>query len=131
MKIFKTFLIVLCAYSITGFIFYVSALSGRNPFHIPNFVGLLFQPLWFAHDIGFIFLPPTALLSLALLAFLNARKSGSKIWYVMSIIFFLAPCIFVERFTFMFLRSISPSNYKSAPTIPNLPDHLSNPLGRY
>ena len=104
MKIFKTFLIILFVSWLLSFSMLfkpVVEVSEMIVQAVPP-LGFIFMYLSFFSFLGGIFvLFFVTPFSFPLLAFLNARKSGSKIWYGISIASFL---FFFFYFLFPFVR---------------------------
>lgn len=121
MKIFKTFLIIMSVFFnipflVIGSVTFFSFLNEFLPIHnfigyLPDFLGYpmayILAFLFYSHFSGLLlYASPLGPISFGLLAFLNAKKSGSKIWYGILIITILLFCIIASIFTYNLLRSI-------------------------
>ena len=123
MKFFKIFLIIFFVFSLFSISLMMAVyitpiteiLEMMLPF--PGFIGTYQGFLIYNSSVGFVFafLAP---LSFALFAFLNAKKSGSKAWYVIFIISFLIFCYYAFFFARNILRATQP--IPPPPALPSL-----------
>lgn len=123
MKIFKTFLIILLVSWLLSF-----SMIFESVVEVSEMIVQVFSPLGFVfiylYFFSFWINPPVlffvAPFSFPLLAFLNARKSGLKIWYGISIVSFLVLCFYFYPFVRTLLTTM-----KDIPDVPII-DFSSN-----
>jgi len=123
MKLFKVFLIVIFIFSLVVSVSMFIPLKYFSPIYILFNIDSLIAPkslgLAIFLSFGYFYTPLLALSSLSLLAFLNAKESGSKIWYRISIISFIIFCLLVVKFTFdLRTRIINNSDISPPPSLP-------------